>query len=116
MAKREVIVLTDDLDGSESDDITTIQFGLDGALYEVDLTPANRDRLVDALTPFLDVARKSGKSQSAKEKARAASNRDYDPKAVRAWAQSNNVDVPDRGRIPAAVVDKFKAAGSLTKD
>lgn len=112
MARREVTILTDDLDGSEATDIETVLFGFDGAQYEIDLTPKNRAGLEKALTPFLDKARRAGKSESTVQKARAAANRDYDPKAVRAWAQSNKVDVPDRGRIPASVVDQFKAAGN----
>jgi hypothetical protein len=112
MAQRTVTILTDDLDGTESSDIETVQFALDGASYEIDLSPKNRKKLEDALTPFLDKSRKAGKSESTRQKARAAANRDYDPKVVRIWAQSNNVAVPARGRIPQEVVDKFKAAGN----
>lgn len=112
MARREVVVLTDDLDGSEATDIETVVFGFDGAQYEIDLTAKNRAGLEKALTPYLEKARKAGKSVSTVQKARAAANRDYDPKAVRVWAQSNKVDVPERGRIPAGVVEQFKAAGN----
>jgi hypothetical protein len=113
MAQRTVTILTDDLDGTEGNDVETINFGLDGAAYEIDLTPKNREKLTKALTPFLDKARKAPKSASTVQKARAASNRDYDPKAVRAWAQSNKVDVPERGRIPMTVVEQYKAQGGI---
>lgn len=112
MAQRTVTILTDDLDGTESNDVRPVHFALDGAEYEIDLTPKNRKGLEKALTPYLDKARKAPKSASTVQKARAAANRDYDPKAVRVWAQSNNVKVPDRGRIPASVVEQFKAAGN----
>jgi hypothetical protein len=113
MAQRTITILTDDLDGSESDDVQTIQFGFDGANYEIDLNPKNRTALEKALTPFLDKSRKAGKSISTVQKARAASNRDYEPKEVRSWAKANKVDVPDRGRIPQEVVDMFKKAGQV---
>lgn len=112
MAQRTVTILTDDIDGTEGTDIETVSFSLDGAAYEIDLNPKHRDALVKALTPYLDKARKAPKSLSTQQKQRAASNRDYDPKAVRAWAEANKVDVPARGRIPQDVVDQFKAAGN----
>ena len=34
------------------------------------------------------------------------------PKAVRRWAESKKIDVPARGRIPADVLEKFRAAGN----
>jgi hypothetical protein len=35
-----------------------------------------------------------------------------DPKAVRAWAASNKIQINDRGRIPASVVEQYRAAGN----
>ena len=39
MARRTVVMLTDDLDGSEATE--TVRFGLDGRDYEVDLSKKN---------------------------------------------------------------------------
>ena len=36
--------------------------------------------------------------------------RDYDPKAVRVWAESQGIEVSQRGRVPADGVAKFQAA------
>ncbi|WP_069773056.1 histone-like nucleoid-structuring protein Lsr2 [Streptomyces sp. LUP30] len=36
--------------------------------------------------------------------------RDYDPATVRAWAAQTGVDCPDRGRVPKAVVDVWRAS------
>ncbi|MEV5538481.1 histone-like nucleoid-structuring protein Lsr2 [Saccharopolyspora shandongensis] len=33
-----------------------------------------------------------------------------DPAAVRAWAADNDIDVPKRGKLPAAVVDAYHDA------
>ena len=37
---------------------------------------------------------------------------DVDPKAVRAWAAAKGYEVSNRGRIPAAVVEAYRAAGN----
>lgn len=34
----------------------------------------------------------------------------FDPKAVRAWAEANNVVCPERGRVPQSVVAAYTAA------
>lgn len=112
MAQRTVTILTDDLDGTESKDVETIRFGFDGATYEIDLTKKNRDALEKALTPYLNASRKAGKANTGSAGRSKASSRDYDPKAVRAWATAKKMDVPARGRIPAGVVDAFKKAGN----
>lgn len=110
MAQRTVTILTDDLDGTESNDIETVNFALYGVTYEVDLNKENREKFAEALRPYVQASRKAPKSESSIQKARAAANRDYDPKEVRAWAEANKVKVPAKGRIPADVVEKFKAA------
>jgi hypothetical protein len=35
-----------------------------------------------------------------------------DTKAVRKWAESNGVELSSRGRVPADVIKKYKAAGN----
>ena len=39
-----------------------------------------------------------------------ASNLDL--KAVRAWAGSNKIELSNRGRVPASVIEQYKAAGN----
>jgi hypothetical protein len=36
---------------------------------------------------------------------------DLSDKNARTWATSNGIEVPARGRIPAEVIDQYKAAG-----
>ena len=43
MARRTVVMLTDDLDGSDATE--TVRFGLDGRDYEVDLSKKNAKSL-----------------------------------------------------------------------
>lgn len=110
MARETVVRLTDDLDGGPADE--TILFGLDGINYEIDLATGHANSLRAALEQYVRVARPQTKSESTIQKTRAKSNRDYDPAAVRAWAISNKVKVPERGRIPLSVIEQFKQAGN----
>jgi hypothetical protein len=36
----------------------------------------------------------------------------FDPKAVRAWEQSNGISVNERGRVPREVIEHYRAAGN----
>ncbi|MGH8880612.1 MAG: Lsr2 dimerization domain-containing protein, partial [Stackebrandtia sp.] len=42
MAQKVTVSLVDDLDGSEAGE--TVEFGLDGAFYEIDLSDDNAER------------------------------------------------------------------------
>ncbi|MFC0532136.1 Lsr2 dimerization domain-containing protein [Phytohabitans kaempferiae] len=55
MAKRTIIVVEDDLDGS-TDGVTTHRFSLDNTSWEIDLSEPNLDRLRQALQPFITAA------------------------------------------------------------
>ncbi|MET8856699.1 Lsr2 family protein [Streptomyces sp. NPDC026665] len=101
MAQRVVVTLFDDIDGSEAAE--TIAFGLDGKSYEIDLNPTNAEELRKALEPYVEAGRKRSKSG----KAYTHTALTPDPAAVRAWARSNKMDVPPRGRIPKKVYEAF---------
>jgi len=107
MASKTIVV--DDLDGSEG--AQTIQFSIQGSEYEVDLTDSNVARLHEALEPYVKVARKVGVGGRIR-RAVGTDKSSVDLKALRAWAASNDIDVPKRGRIPQSIVDKFHAAGN----
>ena len=111
MAKRTVVTTIDDIDGSEGAD--TIEFGLDGLAYAIDLSKTNADALRDALSPFVNHARKvsdraTGSSATGRKRVTAGSS----SKAVRRWAAANGIDVPASGRVPKTVVAEWKSAGS----
>ena len=57
MARRTVVMLTDDIDGSEATE--TVRFGLDGRDYEVDLSKKNAKSLRDGLKRYVKVGRKA---------------------------------------------------------
>ncbi|MDT9691812.1 Lsr2 family protein [Streptomyces sp. P9(2023)] len=113
MAQRVVVTLSDDIDGGDAAE--TVAFGLDGKMYEIDLNPANAKKLRKALAPYLAAGRKlTGKARAGGQTASVASYKHTalapDPAAVRAWAQSNKMDVPARGRIPKRVYEAFREA------
>jgi len=59
--------LIDDLDGS-TEHVTTHHFGLDNLRYEIDLSPANLQRLRAALAPFVAAGRRLPKTSTAKRR------------------------------------------------
>ncbi|HXH33917.1 MAG TPA: Lsr2 family protein [Plantibacter sp.] len=60
MAKRSVVTLVDDLDGTPIDLTSgdTVRFGIDGHNYEIDLTDEHAETLRAALRPFVEAGRK----------------------------------------------------------
>ncbi|MFC5137624.1 Lsr2 family protein [Actinomycetospora rhizophila] len=119
MAQKVVVSLVDDLDQSEADE--TVEFGLDGATYEIDLSDANASALRDALADFVAHARRSGgrrKSSSTASPApaarrgsggRAAVDREQN-QAIREWARKQGMTVSERGRIPSEVSEAYHKA------
>jgi hypothetical protein len=98
----------DDLDGSPAEG--TIRFALDGTSYEIDLSGEHAQALREALTHFIDGARRAPGTRSAARPRRKPGPGDPDSTEIRDWARSQGIDVKDRGRIPAELVVKFKAA------
>lgn len=109
MAKRTVVTVIDDIDGSEGAE--TIQFGLDGLGYEIDLGKNHADALREALSLYVAHAQKvssGSRHQAGAKRVTAGSN----SKAVRNWAAVNGIDVPAAGRVPKTVLAQWEAAGS----
>lgn len=108
MAQKVITQLVDDLDGKElkDGDGETVTFALDGTTYELDLSRKNADKFRGVFQDYIAAGRKvTGKPGKAKA---TRSSLDYNPKAVREWAKSKNIDVPERGRIPANVLELYK--------
>jgi hypothetical protein len=110
MAKQIVTLLTDDIDGSEAD--RTVEFGLDGVNYTIDLSDKNTGKLRKALDPYLAAASRLSRSAgTARIPARgpaapSRTNRDQN-QAIRQWATKNGYEVSERGRIPASIAEAF---------
>ena len=87
------------------------RIGLDGTEYEIDLNAGHARQLRDALALYVGAARRVG--GSARKPARG--NRPgpsgvLNTTDVREWARAQGIEVTDRGRVPADLVAKFKAA------
>jgi len=106
MAQRIQTLLIDDLDGGEA--AGTVRFGLDGAEYEIDLSAAHSDELREELQRYLAHARRAG--GAARSAARGRRGGAVDTAKVREWAKEQGIEVKDRGRVPADVVEQYKAA------
>jgi hypothetical protein len=98
--------MTDDLDGS--DDAETISFGFGGVVYEIDLGQKNRAKLEKALAPFIEAGRRV--PRGGRRRAADRSNASVDRGAVRAWAKSVGIKVPERGRISADIMRQYEEA------
>ena len=115
MAQKVLVQLVDDLDGTSSNDIATVTFGLDGVSYEIDLNEDNATNLRDHLSEFIASARRTGgrvKRGSAVGGSTGSGRNREQTQAIREWAKKNGHDVSDRGRIPAAVIAAFDAAAA----
>ena len=107
MAQRIQTLLIDDLDGGEA--AGTVRFGLDGTEYEIDLSTAHGDELRKALGQYLAHARRAGGTTRSVARTRRGSNA-IDTAKVREWAKGQGIEVKDRGRVPAHVVEQYKTA------
>jgi Lsr2 len=114
VAQKVTVSLIDDLDGDQADE--TVEFGLDGKNYEIDLSSENASRLRDALADFVAAARRPGGRRrggggAGGGPASAASRRPSvdreQNQAIRDWARKRGMKVSDRGRIPADVLEAY---------
>lgn len=113
MAKKVTVTLVDDVDGEATAD-ESVEFSLDGIMYEIDLSSRNAEKLRNQLSAWVEHARRvsgrrhgrsglgSGRKRPSIDRAQSA--------AIREWASKNGHAVSSRGRIPAEVIDAFNAA------
>lgn len=108
MAQQTIVTLVDDLDGSEANQ--TVEFGLDGVSYEIDLSEPNAAKLRDALAGYVSHARRTGGRRRGAGRpaggARPGVDREQNA-AIREWARKRGMKVSDRGRIPAEVLESY---------
>jgi hypothetical protein len=117
VAQKVVVSLVDDLDETEADE--TVEFGVDGTTYEIDLSEANAAKLRDSLADYIAHARRlSGRRRSSSRSAgaaattprrgggRASVDREQN-QAIREWARKQGMSVSERGRIPSEVSEAY---------
>lgn len=109
MAKKVTVTLVDDFDDSKTAD-ETVEFGVDGVTYEIDLSSKNADKLRDDVAKWAEHARRVGGRKRAKGITTKASVDREQTAAIRDWARRNGHQVSSRGRIAAGVVDAYNEA------
>jgi nucleoid-associated protein Lsr2 len=115
MAQKISYNLVDDIDGGKA--VETVTFGIDDETFEIDLGKRNADQLRAVLSPYVAAGRRMVKTVNTKARGRSRLvvqrrvDVAADPRAVRAWARANRISVPERGRIPGAIIDRYRAAG-----
>ncbi|MQA85641.1 MAG: Lsr2 family protein [Streptosporangiales bacterium] len=105
MAQRVQVILEDDLNGGSADE--TVRFGIDGKTYEIDLSSDNAKKLRKSLRPYVENARRAGGTKQ--RRTRQVSSRRQSAE-IRAWAKAQGIEVSERGRIPAEVMEKYESA------
>ncbi|MGY1707202.1 Lsr2 family protein [Geodermatophilus sp. SYSU D00697] len=115
MARKVQVILSDDLDEDLPAD-ETVSFSLDGTNYEIDLSEKNAEEMRNALSRYVQAARKVGRgsgraSGGGRSRPTGGGRMDREQAgAIRDWARKNGHQVSDRGRIPASVVEAYEAA------
>jgi hypothetical protein len=115
MAQRVSVVLVCDLHGDETPATETVTFALDGSSYEIDLCDEHAGELRDAVAGYVGHARRaggrvsSGGSGSGRRRSRR-SRGSGEAAAIRGWAREQGLPVPERGRIPADLAERYAAA------
>jgi len=115
VARKVVTELTDDIDG-RSEAVETVTFGYRGKSYEIDLSQRNVERLDKALAGFVEKARPVrtaspvGNGKPVRGRAVKGNGKPAGPDAgkVREWARGQGLQVNDRGRIPAGIVERYQ--------
>ena len=107
MAQKTLVILEDDLEGGEAAE--TVSFSLDGVAYEIDLSVKNAAKLRDAMAAYVGSARRVG-GRASRGKAKALRTGNARTSEIREWARSTGLDVSERGRIPASIVEQYEKA------
>jgi len=107
MAQKVTVALVDDLSGTQADE--TVAFALDGKSYEIDLSNGNAENLRGILADYVAAARRpagNAKSHGPAKTPRSSVDRDRN-QAVREWARKRGMQLSERGRIPAEVLESY---------
>jgi hypothetical protein len=107
------VILVDDLDSSEGDDVARREFSLLNRTFAIDLSEANQRRLTEALQFIEEVLERSREVKKPSRRKTADTSprlRGYTLTDVRAWAREQGIEVPERGKLPDEVIEKFIAA------
>lgn len=115
MAKKINVEMVDDLDPTHRAD-ETVEFSIDGASYEIDLSTGNATKLRKALQPWVDAARRPQRAPRRLNRGTGATRSREQTAAIRAWANANGFTVGSKGRIPVEVEQAYNNNTPATQD
>ncbi len=112
MAKRTIVNLIDDLDGSAATE--TIRFAYDGVDYTIDLSAKNAEKLRKALKTYAEHGVKVTPFRATRARPAGDETR-AERAAIREWARKSGryPDLGIKGRIPADIVAAYHQAGHI---
>ncbi|MGW5715301.1 histone-like nucleoid-structuring protein Lsr2 [Amycolatopsis sp. NPDC003865] len=113
MAQKVLVEILDDIDGSPA--AQTVQFGLNGVTYEIDLSDENASALRDELARYIGAGRRIGGRKvrvATGQSTTTTSDRERNQQ-IRAWANANDYEVSERGRLSSEVVSAYEAAQNV---
>ena len=111
MARKEIAVIVDDLDGThiESEGHRPTRFSIAGKSYVIDLSPENRETLEEALSPYIENGRRTGHTKRATKRTTKRAP-ETNSRAIREWARQNGYTVAARGILPHDIVAAYESA------
>lgn len=113
MAQRVQVILVCDLHEGETPGTETVTFALEGTAYEIDVCEAHGRELRDSFARFVGAARKSSRGpRAAGGRRRGRRGGSGEAAQIREWARGQGLAVPERGRVPAELAEKYAAAHS----
>ena len=103
---KKIVEIVDDFDGTPADQ--TVRFAFNGASYEIDLSREHFEEFAEAIQPYIKAGRKVG---STRRRSNAGNpTQRLENAKIRAWAKEEGLDLSDRGRIPAPIVEAYRKA------
>jgi len=105
---KKIVEIVDDFDGTPADQ--TVRFAFNGASYEIDLNREHFEEFAEAIQPYIKAGRKVG---STRRRGNAGNpTQRLENAKIRAWAKQEGLELSDRGRIPAPIVEAYRKANA----
>lgn len=86
-------------------DHVTIEFTVNGTAYELDTDKDGAAKFDKAIRPYVETARVVKPARRPRKSGGAERTR-----KIREWAVSQGIDIADRGRVPAKIVEQYENA------
>ncbi|MBY4210809.1 Lsr2 family protein [Rhodococcus fascians] len=114
MARKTVVQLVDDVSGEiiKEGQGATVEFGIDGNVYSIDLSTKHATELHEQLEFWIQHAEKvsGGRSKrGVKATAKGGGKAGVEARVIRQWAADNRLGISNRGRVPQELIDQYLA-------